>query len=40
MKVKTMKEKVIEINNLSKVYKLYDNPMDRLKEALKISRKI
>lgn len=31
---------VISINNVSKMYKLYDNPMDRLKEALKLSRKV
>ncbi|MCI8307877.1 MAG: ABC transporter ATP-binding protein [Lachnospiraceae bacterium] len=31
---------VISINNVSKMYKLYDNPLDRLKEALRISRKV
>ena len=31
---------VIKIRNISKVYKLYDSPMDRLKESLKLSRKI
>ncbi len=34
-----MKENVIELKNVSKIYKLYDNPMDRLKEALNISKK-
>ncbi|ALB44144.1 ABC transporter ATP-binding protein [Clostridium beijerinckii] len=29
----------IKIENLSKIYKLYDKPIDRLKEALSISRK-
>lgn len=35
-----MENKVISINNVSKVYKLYNNPMDRLKEALKLSKKV
>ncbi|MBA3015122.1 MAG: ABC transporter ATP-binding protein [Desulfobulbaceae bacterium] len=30
---------VVEIHNLSKIYKLYDNPMDRLKEAFHPFRK-
>ncbi|MBE5936549.1 MAG: ABC transporter ATP-binding protein [Lachnospiraceae bacterium] len=30
----------IAVNGISKVYKLYDNPMDRLKEALKLTRKV
>ncbi|MGN4126682.1 ABC transporter ATP-binding protein [Lysinibacillus sphaericus] len=30
---------VISVNNLSKVYKLYNNPKDRLKESLSLSRK-
>lgn len=30
----------IKISDISKVYKLYANPMDRLKEALKISKKV
>ena len=34
-----MGEKVIQIKNISKVYKLYDNPMDRLKEALNLTKK-
>ena len=34
-----MKNSVIKINHVSKVYKLYDNPMDRLKEALKLTKK-
>ncbi len=34
-----MGEKVIQIRNISKVYKLYDNPMDRLKEALNLTKK-
>lgn len=31
---------VIEIKDLTKVYKLYENPMDRLKEALGITKKV
>ena len=34
-----MSETVIKINHISKVYKIYDNPMDRLKEALKLTKK-
>lgn len=34
-----MQESVIEIHNLSKIYKLYDNPIDRLKEAFNPFRK-
>lgn len=30
---------VIEINNLTKIYKLYNNPVDRLKESLNMFRK-
>lgn len=33
------KKKVIQIHNLSKMYKLYDKPSDRLKESLGLSRK-
>lgn len=33
------KKKVIQIQNLSKMYKLYDKPSDRLKESLGLSRK-
>ena len=29
----------IGVYNVSKMYKLYDNPMDRLKESLGLSRK-
>ena len=29
----------ISVNDVSKMYKLYDNPMDRLKESLGLSRK-
>ena len=32
-------EKVIDIRHISKVYKLYDNPKDRLLDALKLTRK-
>lgn len=32
-------ETAIDIHNISKVYKLYDKPSDRLKEALALSRK-
>lgn len=34
-----MEEKAIQIQNVTKIYKLYDDPMDRLKEALKLTRK-
>lgn len=34
-----MEQKAIEIKNVTKIYKLYDDPMDRLKEALKLTRK-
>lgn len=34
-----MENSVIKVNHISKVYKLYDNPMDRLKEALKLTKK-
>lgn len=30
----------IDIKNVSKVYKLYDKPIDRLKESLSISKKV
>lgn len=33
------RETAIAVKNVSKVYKLYDKPMDRLKEALKLTRK-
>ena len=32
-------ENAITVEHVSKVYKLYDKPMDRLKEALKLTRK-
>lgn len=34
-----MKEPVVKIEKLTKVYKLYDNPSDRLKEALSIKKR-
>lgn len=34
-----MSEFAISVNHISKVYKLYDNPMDRLKESLGLSKK-
>ncbi len=34
-----MSDIAISVNNLSKMYKLYDNPMDRLKESLGLTRK-
>lgn len=34
-----MSEAVINVNNVSKVYKLYDKPIDRLKEGLSITHK-
>ena len=33
-----MSDIAISINDISKVYKLYDNPMDRLKESLGLTR--
>lgn len=35
-----MDNTVIKIENLTKIYKLYENPIDRLKESLSISKKI
>ena len=34
-----MTDVAISVNHVSKVYKLYDNPMERLKESLGLSRK-
>lgn len=34
-----MSESVITVNNISKVYKLYDKPVNRLKEAMSITKK-
>lgn len=34
-----MSELIIEVNNLNKIYKLYDQPIDRMKEALNFSHK-
>lgn len=34
-----MKEVLIEVDNVSKVYKLYEKPIDRLKESLNLSKK-
>lgn len=34
-----MSETAILVDHVSKLYKLYDNPMDRLKESLGLSRK-
>lgn len=34
-----MKETVIQVNDLSKLYKLYENPADRLKESLSLTKK-
>lgn len=34
-----MSEVAIKVENLSKMYKLYDNPMDRLKESLGLSKR-
>lgn len=35
-----MNDIVIKVDNLSKIYKLYDKPTDRLKESLSLSKKI
>ena len=34
-----MGETIIDVNNVSKIYKLYDRPIDRLKEGLSITHK-
>ncbi len=34
-----MEEIAIQVESLDKVYKLYDKPMDRLRESLGLSRK-
>lgn len=34
-----MGENVVDIQNVSKVYKIYDNPIERLKDALKLTKK-
>lgn len=34
-----MSEIAISVNNISKMYKLYEKPMDRLKESLGLTRK-
>ncbi len=38
-RVGKMPEIAIKVENLSKIYKLYDKPIDRMKEALSIKRK-
>ena len=35
-----MSQNAIEVKELCKVYRLYENPMDRLKESLKLTRKV
>lgn len=34
-----MQDFVVKVSNLNKIYKLYDSPMDRVKEALSIKKK-
>ena len=34
------KENAISVQNVTKVYRLYDKPIDRLKESMSISHKI
>ena len=34
-----MSDSIIKVSNVSKVYRLYDKPIDRMKEALNISKK-
>ena len=34
-----MSRTTIKVNNISKIYKLYDRPIDRMKEALSLSKK-
>src|SRR5699024_3031780 len=36
---KNMSEIAIAVNHLNKIYRLYDKPVDRLKESLGLSRK-
>ena len=35
-----MNEIVIKVENISKVYKLYEKPIDRLKETIGLSKKV
>jgi len=35
----SMSRTTIKVNNISKIYKLYDRPIDRMKEALSLSKK-
>lgn len=35
-----MEDIAVKVERLSKLYKLYDNPMDRLKESLSLSKKV
>lgn len=35
-----MEDIAVQVEGLSKLYKLYDNPMDRLKESLSLSKKV
>ena len=39
MDKKDPREVAIEVKNLNKVYKLYDKPSDRFKEALRLTKK-
>ena len=39
MEEKNIGEVAIEVKNLSKIYKLYDKPSDRFKEALRLTRR-
>ena len=39
MEEKNIREVAIEVRNLNKVYKLYDKPSDRFKEALRLTKK-
>lgn len=34
-----MEDIIIKVEHLTKIYKLYDKPIDRLKESLKLTRK-
>ena len=38
--IKSVENIAIEVKNLSKLYKLYNNPLDRLKESLSITKKV
>ena len=38
--IKSVENIAVEVKNLSKLYKLYNNPLDRLKESLSVTKKV